>query len=240
MRRVLLAVSLLAAAAAHADDFAARALLSYENRSGTVIATSGVRQQYDLHLDKVLTTTSLVRLYCRVDDFRGTQDYASVAERNRSRQIQPVAELVLNTDTLQAMARSDWLDVQSTFADTHSKRAIQRSLAQLTWQPVSLPVFHVLGARNATRDDRARTRLTDDNFLGSVQYNWRGLQASGEERYFRSADPEAGYDRKTTSHVANVTWASTHLGGKLSVAAGGEAQLIALDERAVVCVKVTE
>jgi len=40
--------------------------------------------------------TSLMRLFCRVDDFRGSNDYTAFKQDNRSRQIQPVAEFILN------------------------------------------------------------------------------------------------------------------------------------------------
>ena len=66
-----IAVLLIAAAAARADDLSGRALLSYESRDTDRLATTGVRQQYDLRLYKAFTMTSLMRLFCRVDDFRG-------------------------------------------------------------------------------------------------------------------------------------------------------------------------
>jgi len=197
-----------------AGDLSGRAMLSYESRDS---GTDGVRQQYDLRLQKAFTTTSLMRLFCRVDEFRGDTS---------SRQIQPVAELILNTDTLQMMARSEWIN-------TRNSRTIQRSLGQLTWQPDNLPVLHILGSRNGTRDDNARIDLTDDNALASLQYHWRGLQATAEERYFHSTDPQAGYDRKTTTHAAGLTWASSHFGGKLTIAAAGDMQLLTLAESAV-------
>jgi len=234
MNRALpFAVLLLAAVAARGEDLSGRALLSYESRESERVSTDGFRQQYDLRLSKAFTTTSLVRLFCRIDDFRGTNDYTTFSQNSRSRQIQPVAELILNTDTLQMMARSEWLNLQSKFGDNSSTRTIQRSLGQMTWQPDNLPVLHILGARNATRDDNARIDLTDDNALASLQYHWRGLQATAEERYFHSTDPAAGYDRKTTAHTAGLTWASTHLGGRLSVTAAGDMQLMTLAESAV-------
>jgi len=233
MRKLLTVALLLTAAIARGDDFYGRALASYENRASNTLSTSGLRQQYDLHLDRAFTTTSLVRLFCRIDDFRGTQDYSAFPQRNRSRQIQPVAEFILNTDTLQAMARGERIDLQSSFADIRSNRVIQRTLGQLTWQPDRLPVFHMLGSRDSTRDDNAKIDLTNDNAIGSVQYHWRGLDASAEERYYNSSDPAAGYERKTTGQAANLAWSSTHLDGKLAVAAVGQAQLITLNERAV-------
>ena len=234
MNRALpFAVLLLAAVAARGEDLSGRALLSYESRESERVSTDGFRQQYDLRLSKAFTTTSLVRLFCPIDDFRGTNDYTTFSQNSRSRQIQPVAELILNTDTLQMMARSEWLNLQSKFGDNSSTRTIQRSLGQMTWQPDNLPVLHILGARNATRDDNARIDLTDDNALASLQYHWRGLQATAEERYFHSTDPAAGYDRKTTAHTAGLTWASTHLGGRLSVTAAGDMQLMTLAESAV-------
>jgi len=234
MNRALpFAVFLMIGVAARGEDLSGRALLSYESRESERVSTDGFRQQYDLRLSKAFTTTSLVRLFCRIDDFRGTNDYTTFSQNSRSRQIQPVAELILNTDTLQMMARSEWLNLQSKFGDNSSTRTIQRSLGQMTWQPDNLPVLHILGARNATRDDNARIDLTDDNALASLQYHWRGLQATAEERYFHSTDPAAGYDRKTTAHTAGLTWASTHLGGRLSVTAAGDMQLMTLAESAV-------
>jgi len=228
-----IAVLLIAAAAARADDLSGRALLSYENRDTDRLTTTGVRQQYDLRLYKAFTMTSLMRLFCRVDDFRGSNDYTAFKQDNRSRQIQPVAEFILNTDTLQATARSEWLNLRSTFGRNDSMRTLQRTLGQLTWEPDNLPIVHVMASRNATRDDTALIDLTDDTALASMQYHWRGLQATAEERRFHSADPQAGYERTTSTHDANVNWASTHFGGKLALSAAADMQLTKLNETAV-------
>jgi len=234
-RRMLLlsAVCCLLSVSTFAGDLSGRALVSYESRDTDLLTTNGVRQQYDLRLYKAFTLTSVMRLYCRIDDFNGQNDYKAFAQDNRSRQIQPVAEFLLNNDTLQANARSEWLNLRSTFGDTKSTRTIQRTFGQLTWQPDALPIVHLLATRNATLDHNARIDLTEDNALASLQYHWRGMQATAEQRYFRSTDPDAGYDRTTSTHAANLTWASTHFHDKLDFAAAGDMQLTTLQESAV-------
>ncbi len=223
---------LLPCATAHAEELFGRAMLSYESRDGNTSSASGFRQQYDLRLNKVLTTTSLVRLYCRIDDFRGTQDFAAIARDHRSTQIQPLAEVLWNPGTIQILARNEWLTLRSSDGDSRSTRTIQRSVGSLTWQPDELPVTHILASRNATRDESAATDLTDDSVVTSVQYHWRGLQATAEGRYFNSADAVAGYGRTTTTHAGGLSWASTHFGDKLVISADATTQFISLEESA--------
>ncbi|GEM_PF-2458978 len=232
VRAAVLSMLLWSCFAAFGGDLFGRATVSYENRESTTSATSGIRQQYDLRLNETLTTTSLVRLFCRVDNFRGSQNLVSTERDHRSTQFQPLAELLWNPGNLQIMVRNEWLTLHTREQDDGFTRTIQRSIGQLTWQPDDLPVTHILASRNATRDDTSGTDLTDDSFLSSLQYHWRGLQATAEERYFDSTDAKAGYERTTTAHAGSLTWSSTHFGGKLAVSADASTQLVSLRETA--------
>jgi hypothetical protein len=231
MRATFLALLLLLAATVQAEDLSARALLSYQQYEVGKTSTTGLRQTYDLRLERAFTMTSLVRLFVRGDDFRGTAQFATAPQQSRTRQIQPTGEFIINTTNLHAQIRSEILDIDSRLGDTESSRRIDRTSGQLVWQPDGLPTLTLLGQRNATTDSAALVHLTDDNALASAAWGWRDLHAVAGERYVRSSDPLAGFDRKMATHDANLTYASTRLDGKLSMSAEGNAQLSQIHER---------
>jgi len=226
------AVVLLLASRATADDLFARALLGYEHDELGAQTRGGFRQTYDLHLSKALTTTSILQLFFRGDDFRGDGQGISTG-LDHTRQIQPGAELLVNTLNLHARARTEVFDSSTRFGNSSNSRRIGRTSGQLVWEPTSLPTFLVTGQRNSTSDSATDLKLTDENLYGSAQYGWRGLHAGGGERYARSTDPLAGFDRKTTTHEATLGYTSTSFGGKLSVVADGNAQRMKIDERSI-------
>jgi hypothetical protein len=232
-RALLLAAAVVALAQrAAADDVFARALLGYENYDLGSRTTSGYRQTYDLHLQKALTTTSIVALFFRGDDFRGDLQGLSTGI-DHTRQIQPGGELSINTMNLHARARTEYLDTSTRLGTTDSSRRIDRTSGQLTWDPAGLPSFLINGQRNSTADSASAVKLTDENLYGAAQYDWRRVQVSAGERYSRSTDPLAGFDRRTSTHQATLAYSTTGLGGKLSVSANGDAQLMKINERAI-------
>ncbi len=234
MKRVLFvaAVLLTLANRAAADDVFARALLGYENYDLGTRTTSGYHQTYDLHLQKALTMTSIVALFFRGDDFRGNLQGLSTG-LDHTRQIQPGGEFSINTLNLHARARTEYLDTSTRLGTSDSSRRIDRTSGQLTWDPTGLPVFLINGQRNSTADSASDVKLTDENLYATAQYDWRGLHGGAGERYARSTDPLAGFDRRTTTHEAILGYTSTGLGGKLSVTADGNAQLMKINERAI-------
>ncbi|HEX3108584.1 MAG TPA: hypothetical protein VHU41_05785 [Thermoanaerobaculia bacterium] len=234
MKRALFlsAVVLMLARDAAADDVWARALLGYENYDLGTKTTGGFRQTYDLHLSKALTTTSIVQLFFRGDDFRGNLQGIST-ERDHTRQLQPGAEISINTMNLHARARSEYFDTTTRLGTVDSSRRIDRQSGQLAWDPAGFPVLLVTGQRNSTSDSATSLKLTDENLYGSAQYEWRGLHAGGGERYARSTDPLAGFDRRTRTNEATVGYTATALGGKLTVVTDGNAQWMKIDERSI-------
>ena len=224
---------LLLAANVSAQDLSARALLSYQSYQIGQASTSGLRQTYDLRLQRAFTMTSLVRLFVRGDDFRGTAQFASTPQDTRTRQIQPVGELIVNTTNLHAQLRGEILDIKSSAGKVDSTRRIDRTSGQLVWEPTGLPALTLLGQRNATSDSASAIHLTDDNALASLAYGWRDLHGTAGERYVRSADPLSGFDRKMTTHEGSLTYAATTFGGKLTMTAEGNAQLSQIHERSV-------
>lgn len=234
MKRALFcsAVFVLLAQSAAAQDVSARALVGYERYDLGVQSTSGLRQTYDFRLSKALTMTSLVRLFFRGDDFRGGVGSIG-AGRDHTRQIQPGGEFILNTLNLHAQARSEYFDTTTHFGTSDSSRRISRTSGQLVWDPTSLPTFLLMGQRNNTSDSASDLRLRDETVYGSTQYEWRWLHVAGGERYARTTDPQAGYDRRTTSHEATLGYNASAFGGKLSVIADANAQRMNIDERSV-------
>lgn len=239
-RRTFAAIALvalaLAARDAAADVFSGRALLGYERHDIGALSTSGMRQTYDLHLEKALTTTSLVRLFFRGDDFRGTtaSPFAGVAgERSTSRQLQPMGELVLNIANVRAQLRSEQFDIRSRTGLVASTRRIDRESGRFSWSPEALPRFEAMAQRSRTRDASSGVGLTDDNAYARLDYDWRGLALAGGERYVRSTDVIIGYDRRTTTHEATASYNRSALGGKLAFTANANGQFSNIEEQAV-------
>jgi hypothetical protein len=223
----------LAASAAAQQDLNARALLSYQSYRIGRASTTGLRQTYDLRLERAFTMTSLVRLFVREDDFRGTAQFATAPQDTRTRQFQPAGELIVNTTNLHAQLRGEVFDTRSRVEKQDSSRRIDRSFGQMVWEPDRLPTLTLMGQRNKTVDSASSLQLTDDNALASLQYGWRDVHATAGERYLRSADPLAGFDRRMTTHEGNLTYASTSFGGKLVLTAEGNAQLSQIRERSL-------
>ena len=228
----LTATILLLANRAGAQDVSGRALLAFQDYNYGGLQTSGFRQTYDLHLDKVLTTTSLLRLYYREDDFQGTSQFVAVPQTSNLRQIQPMGEFIWNAPTVQVDARSEWFDINSRLGSTEEKRKIQRTSGRLSWDPDGLPSFLLLGQRNGTTDTASSVQLTEDNALAQAKYTWRDLLLTGGEQYTRSYDPDAGYDRRSTIHQGELSYTTSRWGGKFTALADGQAQLARIDERA--------
>lgn len=232
MKKLALAAVLLALPAS-AQEITGRALVSYQQYQLGNATTSGLRQTYDLRLERAFTMTSLVRLFLRGDDFRGTAQFAAAPQQSRTRQIQPMAELIVNTTNLHAQFRGEILDIRGRLGQIESSRRIDRNFGQLMWQPDGLPSITLQGQRNATADSAARVDLTDENALASAAYSWRDLHVTAGERYLRSSDPFAGFDRKLTTHEASLAYVTTRFDGKLTVTAEGNAQLSQIHERSV-------
>lgn len=233
MRRLLLfAAFILIARLAGAQEVSGRAVESYEQYRFGDQLTTGLRQTYDLHLDRAFTMTSLVRLSLHAVDFQGSSNITDRLQSNSSLQVQPIGELFVNTTNIQAQLRSEIFETHANDGSQQSKRRIDQTSGQLTWQPDALPVFTVTGHHTLTNDDTAAIRLTDDNALAALAYGWHNLHASAGERYSHSGDPISGFDLTTTTHVAGLDYASTSFGGRLTVSADGSAQLARVNERA--------
>ncbi len=234
MKRLLAiaVVLLLPAGRAGADDLSGRALLSFQHYDLGRVQTAGLRQTYDLQLQHAFTTTSLVRLFFRADDFAGTTETPLLSENNRSRQLQPIGEFLLNAETLRIQARSEMLDTETRGRTFESTQTVKRSSGRLEWRPFNLPRFEIRGQRNEIDNQSAGLTLTEDFVNGAVSYEWRGLSARVEERYDRAVDPNTGYDRKNTSHLGELSFTSTALGGRFSIGALGSVRLANIDERA--------
>ena len=126
-RAFLAAVVLMLAQRAAADDLWARALLGYENYDLGTRTTGGYRQTYDLRLQKALTTTSIVQLFFRGDDFRGNQQGLSTG-LDHTRQLQPGGEFSINTLNLHARIRDEYLDTNTHLGASNTSRRIDRKI----------------------------------------------------------------------------------------------------------------
>ena len=231
-RALLIAVLLLAAYDAAAQDVSARALLGYERYDLGTQTTAGLRQTYDFRLSKALTMTSIVRLFFRGDDFQ-TNGETLGTRQNHTRQLQPGGELLINTLNFHGNARSEYFDTTTRSGTSDSTRRLSRTSGQLIWDPSSLPVFMVRGQRNNTTDSASDFRLNDESAYGSMQYDWHAFHVGGGERYTRTTDPQLGFDRRTSTHEANVGYNQTAFQGKLSLIADASAQRTKIDEQLI-------
>lgn len=230
---VIAVVLVLLAPSLRADDLSGRVLLSFQHYDFDELMTSGLRQTYDLQWQRAFTTTTLFRLSLRADDFRGSTETPLFAERNRTTQVQPVGEIIINTDALHLQARSEILQTDATRGGLESTTSLRRSWGSLEWRPADLPTFDLRGQRNESRQTGESVAVTDDFAAAGVRYQWRGLQARAEQRYLGSYDPGLGYDRKTTGQLGELNYALTTLGGRFTVGTSGSAQRTQIVERSL-------
>jgi hypothetical protein len=223
---LLLLVFLSVAPGAFADDGSATAVLSFQRYDFDSYASSGFRQTYDLRLSRALTTTSIVQLMFRGDDYRGTTDRALAGEDDfESRQLQPIAEYSLNAEALHISARSDYLDVDTTYAGIVQAQTLQRSNLRADWSPRGLPRLSLFAQRNSIDDDAGTTALTEQGATLLADYAWRGFTVSGDGRYSSAVDPAAGYDRRTNGLGAAIGYSAAPMGGRVTFSAQANGRL---------------
>ncbi len=235
MRRTgICAVLTLAASVAAADDFSGRGQVSFQKYDFGGRIESGLRQSYNVGLDRGFTGTSRLRVFFRADDFQGSTErtLSAFTEKSQSRQYQPAVELLVDTDTLRILLRGDYLADRSQRGELQTERATERSFANLRWDPVGLPSLMVIAQRNATKEGAAQTAGTDESASAILQYPWRGLTTSAEARYVRSADDRVGYERSMKSYGASAGYAYATPGGRFSLSADASALQSISDERA--------
>lgn len=230
--RALIAVLLIAVAIpASAQTFFGRALLEFQKYDYGVAPASGFRQQYDVRLNKSLTDTAKFRIFVRADDFRGTTE-GDVRRDTGSRQLQPMADFIVNTMNFHVQAHGELIDTHATAGRIESDRTIQRTFGNLVWSPLGLPTLTLAAQRNVTTEGASNVDLTDEYARAALQHEWRGFSATAEERYGHSGDPRLGYDRVTNTHAADLAYSAAYLGGRLNVMSGASMQFMNIDESA--------
>lgn len=229
--RIAIAVLVLAAAVpAAAQSFFGRALLEFQKFDYGATPKSGFRQQYDVRLSKALSEATRLRIFVRADDFRGTTE-GVVRRDTGSRQIQPMADLLVNTLNFHVQAHGELIDTESTTGTLRSERSIERTYGTVMWTPEKLPALALTAHRTVTSEAAADVDLTDEYARAALQHEWRGLSFTAEERYAHNGDPRRGYDRVATTHAADLGYSAAYLGGKLSVTSGASVQLMNIDEK---------
>src|SRR6185436_6095880 len=148
-------------------------------------------------------------------------------------QLQPTAEILINTDSVRLQARSERLNTDASRGRSDTTSSLERSWGAFEWRPSGLPVFDIHAQHNVNMQAGASVALTDDLASAGLRYEWHGLQARAEERYIRSRDPGLGYDRKTTSHLGDLSYSLSTFGGRFTVGTSGAAQLTSVAERAL-------
>ena len=233
MRRALAtAVLLVAAGSARADDVSGNAQLQFQKYDVGASSMTGFRQTYDLRLSRAFAPASSFRIFFRGDDFRGTNSVEGYRTQSHTRQLQPAGELSFGTDKLQANVRGERIHALSDGGSRSSTTDMDRYIATLNWQPEKLPSFFVTAQRNGSRNEAAGIALTDDNAVASTQYTWRGLNGSLSERFSRSVEELAGYERKNVSQDGTVSYATSAFGGKLGISATAVGTRMELSEHA--------
>src|SRR6185436_10109369 len=148
-------------------------------------------------------------------------------------QLQPTAEILINTDSVRLQARSERLNTDASRGRSDTTSSLERSWGAFEWRPSGLPVFDIHAQHNVNTQAGASVALSDDLASAGLRYEWHGLQVRAEERYIRSRDPGLGYDRKTTSHLGELSYSLSTFGGRFTVGTSGAAQLTSVAERAL-------
>ncbi len=223
------AICVFVATPALADGLTGRALFGYEQFAYQGTTRTGLRQTYDLRLDRALTGAARFAIFFRGDDFRGSSENFVGTTKSDSRQLRPGGEFVWSTSNVVTQIRSERFDTLA-LSSGGSDRRLERSTATLSWTPDKLPTLRIIGDRNTTTDDGQKIRLVDQSAVAGLNYAWNDLAFNGEQRFLRSSDDRAGYQRNTGSSLASVAYSTARLGGKLMVTADGSGQLTRIDE----------
>lgn len=220
--------------AAAAQPISGRAQASYENYDMGRTIASGMRQSYDLQLDRAFTGNSRLRLFFRADDFRGQTEMPlqNFVRESRSREYQPSGELMVDAETLRLLLRADYIQYEGESDYFATDRSTDRVFANLQWNPIGLPSMSMSAQRTAMKDPARNSEPTEESASASLQYPWRGLTTSADMRYARSADPGAGYDRTMTTYGGTIGYGLSVADGRFTISADAAGSVAQIDERA--------
>ena len=216
-----------------ADSFMPRAVISWQSFEAGALSTSGLRQTYDLQLEKSLSAPATLRLFFRGEDYGGTSEQGEAAVESESRRLQPGVDFRYQLPQLLFQTTYSSVLAESESAAVGTSSDLERFFSRLSWTPEKLPAVNVYVARNRLSDIAGRADTVEQMGFASLDYNWtENLQVSVTERYSTLDDGRAGFTRRNLSHQAYVNYDQVNLGGKLTTSASATALFSRFDDRA--------
>lgn len=229
-----LAVALAAGTARAGLDIHGRAILSYNQFEGDVLASRYFRQNYELRLDERPTDPLQF-----IGFFRVLSDHGTTLVDDRSRHfsnllLQPHAELVLRANPWSIQLLYD-LYAENTDAEgiATGRRRLTRLLGSLSWAPeeVTLPHVNLTAERRAATDALARIDNAASNLTAQVAHRRGELQVSATGIYGTYDDAITEFARRTTQLTGTAAYQGVLLDGRLSLQASYALTLLHMSER---------
>jgi hypothetical protein len=227
---VKLAVAIAVAGSAKADEFTPRAIVSYEIFKAGQTTTAGFRQSYDLRLERMISAPSIVRLFVRAEDFRGTLDSGLTSNDSRWRRLQPGGELVYSLGTIRLQTAYQLQHEEAGSENSSSERDRENASLRFGWLPDRAPSLSVQAQRSRTTDGALDIDYIDDRVHASSDYNWRQFSIGVREIYSHSADSRFAFRRDSYMHAAQAAFEDQYFGGKLLLSATTQGALYSIDE----------
>ncbi len=233
--RCALVLGSLLAAAAQAQDLSVRAIESYQNFDNGLFATAGLRQTYDLRLERALTDPVTFRLSLRLEDFRSANDLADLpasARHSHGLLLQPGGEFLYSLQAIQAQFNYDLLRQSNESGSVQDTRRIERQTGRFAWRPDGFPTISFDGTRHHARDDASKLNTTDTLGQMSVGYDWRHLRVAAVERATQYNDGHYDFARRTHDQQGLISYNQAFFDGKLTAVADVNGTKSRFQERA--------
>jgi hypothetical protein len=229
---IVAAATLSFGGALQAEGLNTRAIISYQQNDYGMFTSRGVRQIYDVRLNRTLAEALGMRLFLRAEDFRGRTELETEDAASRSIKLQPTGELTYERDAFHAGVKYDYQRMRSETGELESVRNLSQALTTLNWTPAHGPLFSLYGERRTSADQATSLDRIDDAAGATAQYAIAGLRVVASERYANNEDQRAGYVRTSLDHQVQLTYDKTYFDGKLTTVADVVASDGHTDERA--------
>jgi hypothetical protein len=202
------------------------------------VATEGLRQRYELAVDRPLTDTFDLRLALRYEqDASGstvlgeerTADYRALEPRLALRWALPNFELAAEAVRTETRTESD-----ARVGRVTAESASDRMRAALDYTPDGLPALGLEAARERVEidvDGATRGERLDQRVGGSLGWAVGAWSLAGYARHVENRDDAAGFEVTSDEAGAGLDWSRSFRGDLLSVHAGASGTSTRFEDR---------
>jgi hypothetical protein len=220
-------LGVLAAAPACADAIYGRLLLSWQTYDQEGLTTDGLRQIYELGVDKALSDAFQVALGGRAEDDASGSTFVGDRRESDYRQLESYFRLTYARPTLYLRADGERgesrtrSDVQAfpgaPVYDLEREQEYDRLLSWLSYTPLELPSLSFDAGQVRSRALELGTDVTQRWLGGRLDYDWRGLVAGVWARRDETEDLGEGFVSRGDYTGASLDWYRGFLDDRIEV-----------------------